>query len=297
MKLGPTSQTFICLNQFGIIEASGSDAGRFLHRMSTNHIEQLAIGESCLTTFLNQKARLAAACYVKRVGEESYQLIIPYETSATLLNWLDSYLFAEAVALSDVTCDYALFWTVGGTNVNLSSQLRGPDFVFAKQTKTSCLLLRAQNEADALRTELTGLGYEEIGDSEFESLRIAGRVPFSTKEINPQFHPIQLGLSESIHWSKGCYIGQEVISRLESKDRAQITLQGFHILKEKLAQLQQGESILSNSSPVGTLTSVAPAFLENEANVLAVMKRASGSEIPLITDISNVCLDRKSQAD
>lgn len=266
--------SFFQLKNFGIIEASGPDVRGFLHRMSTNNIEALEPGSNCLTAFVNQKARLIAICYVRRANHESYQLIVPYESAETLLQWLEQYLFVEDVSLVDKSSDFNLIWTIGKPEKGI----KGPDFLMSGTSIPSSLVLCEARDTSAFRDRLKAQNFKELDKDEFETLRIAGCVPFSKNEINDSHHPIQLGLNNAIHWAKGCYIGQEVISRLESKDKASKTLIGLNIASEDLHTLQVGETIEFEGPAAGVLTSVAPLYLDDQSNALAVLKRPIAKE-------------------
>lgn len=249
MDLLLSTLSFFEAPQFGVISARGPDAGKFLHRMSTNNIDELAIGETLLTAFLNAKGRLVAVAQVSRAAEQEFQLLVPYENADVLLSWLDQYLFVEDLSLEDQSAHFALFW----------------------RSEAPLWHLVPKADRERARTDFLTKGAHEMSASEFESWRIARELPFSENEINAQFQPLQLGLFDVIHWAKGCYIGQEVVSRLESKDRAQKTLLGLKVPESVWKTLKKGD-IFATEQGDALITSVAPLYLDNEANALAVMK-------------------------
>jgi folate-binding protein YgfZ len=166
---------------------------------------------------------------------------------------------------------------------------RGPDFHFSHAVVPSYFSILPLGS-------ITILDCKKLKGDEFEALRIAGLVPLSENEINQNFNPLQLGLEKTIHWAKGCYIGQEVISRLESKERAGQTLVAGKVEPHLLSALKPGEAVHTDEGPVGILTSVAPANIAGEANVLVVLKR-QGVVTHAQTVLSKVRIDIIKQRD
>lgn len=293
MNFDSFSRSFFAPSIFGVVDVTGNDAGSFLHRMSTNAIEAMPLSDACLTTFINQKARLIAACYVQRTGDKAFRLIVPYTSAEKLILWLDQYLFVEDVVLTEVSHDFSVLFVLGPSVFN---GIEGPDFRLGSSAIPSHISLAPSRELLALKESLRSQGFYELSHEEFESIRIASEIAFSTNEINETSNPIQLGLDSAIHWAKGCYIGQEVISRLESKERSVKSLIGIKVDQETWKALKQGEALSVSHGPVGTLSSVAPLYLPQSANALALFKK---TDIPKTfkTDLSNVLIDISSETD
>lgn len=280
MKLDMLMPSFAQLKHFSVVEATGSDAASFLHRLSTNHITNLEIGKSCLTSFLDQKGRLVAIAYVLRIDQARFLLITPYLLIKSLQEWLDAFLFAEDVVLREVSSQHTLTWHIGLA----APGLKGPDFHFRTGVVHSSLVLDAQSQPDA----------RSLSEEEFEALRVAGGVPFSAHEINANFNPLQLGLAETIHWAKGCYIGQEVVSRLESKEKGSKTLLPCRVAATELHKLKLGEAVHGDEGAIGILTSAVPFNIAREANVIVVLKRAHAFSHGT-TELSKVRIDSQVQ--
>jgi folate-binding protein YgfZ len=262
MKIDLLRPTFIVRENLSVVDVKGSDASSFLHRLCTNHIDDLEDGDINLSSFLDQKGRLVAVCYITRIDAKHFRLLTPYPTSTCVRDWLDQFLFAEDVEMIDLSDRHSLLFFLGSRE----GQIAGPDFHFQAGPVPSTMTLLQ-------RDHVKKPTYRELTENEFESLRVAGCVPFSAHEVNSNFNPLQLGLMRTIHWAKGCYIGQEVVSRLESKEKAGQTLFAGTIDPKLLATVQLGETIRTDEGPIGILTSVAPTPISGEANVLFVLKR------------------------
>jgi len=284
MKVDSLRPSFIQLDQFTVLDVTGPDAASFLHRVSTNHIENLEVGDVVPTCFLDQKGRLAAHAYVLRPSNDVLRVVVPYATKKTLAEWLDQFLFSEDAVIADVTSGWSMAVTIGEEH-----GFRGPDFHFSHTTVPSYFSLLPLGS-------ITILDCKKLSWDEFEALRIAGGVPLSENEINQNFNPLQLGLENAVHWAKGCYIGQEVISRLESKEKAIQTLMAGRVEPKLLSTLKVGEAVHTDEGPVGVLTSVSPISITHEANVLVVLKRP-GAITHAHTVLSKVRIDIISQRD
>jgi len=105
---------------------------------------------------------------------------------------------------------------------------------------------------------------------EAEVARIAAGVP-GAGELHDKFNPLDLGLHDAIHWNKGCYIGQEVIARLD-------TYQKQHkVLACLRGAVSVGAPVTVDDKSVGEVTSVAPFAWGERPNALCVAKVAGVS--------------------
>lgn len=102
-------------------------------------------------------------------------------------------------------------------------------------------------------------------EGELEPDRIVRCLPKAPNEINESYNPLELGLSKLIAWNKGCYIGQEVISRLDTYDKVSRQLCCIACKKEDFERLRQSPDV----------TSILDDFMENQAIALGVFKKAA----------------------
>ena len=96
-------------------------------------------------------------------------------------------------------------------------------------------------------------------------------MPESAHELTEDYIPLEAGLWDSVSFSKGCYIGQEIIARMESRNKLAKTLVVLHF-DQPGAPLELGLSVTNAShESVGTLTSIAPTT-EGSITALAFVK-------------------------
>ncbi len=266
---------FIDRSHWGRIEVTGADRLRFLHNQSTNDFQQLSPGQGCDTVFVTSTARtldLASAC----VGEESVSLMVSPGMATELINWMDRYIFfADQVTLRDQTDNTFALTLLGPDADGLLTQLGVPlpEAAPCSHIQTN-LPLAPETALQIVRgTGLAIPGYTLIGPKaqgetlqkwlverdiacltapQWEALRIRQGRPMPGQELTDKDNPLEAGLWQAVSFDKGCYIGQETITRLNTYQGVKKQLWGF-----KLGQVVTAPVPISlDGTQVGTLTSV-----------------------------------------
>jgi folate-binding protein YgfZ len=106
----------------------------------------------------------------------------------------------------------------------------------------------------------------------YETFRIARGIPRYGSELNDAHNPYDVGLKFAISYTKGCYIGQEVIARLDTYGKVQRELVGI-TLNEDAEGVQAGAAIVYRGTEVGTMTSLSPSAIRGRRIALAVVKK------------------------
>lgn len=120
-------------------------------------------------------------------------------------------------------------------------------------TGDSYFIMGDSAERDVLQQSLLDAELTPVDEEAFEYLRIEGGRPRLGRELTQDYIPLEAGLWDDVSFNKGCYTGQEIIARMESRGR----------LAKKLALIQlespvePGTKITSKGKSVGTITSAA----------------------------------------
>lgn len=260
------------------VAVTGADARAFLHRLSTNHVGDLTAGQGRLNALVTDKGRLVDLVHHLDRGDGGVLLVGSAGRGPTLLAWLDRFLFSEKVELAD--------WSELGGCAEVAGA-RAPDIAerivpgagalapWAFVERGDRLAVRAFDRVDAngarvssyLVVDLERAGVVEALDAagaarlerdDAESLRVAAGVPGEAGELTEAFNPLELALHEAIHWAKGCYIGQEVIARLDSYAKVGRKLVGLVLDDAARAHLTPGALVRVDGALVGVVTSVSP---------------------------------------
>ena len=112
------------------------------------------------------------------------------------------------------------------------------------------------SSASGVREALLRAGATPIGADAYEALRVAQAAPAYGQEMGQPYNPLETGLIGAIDFAKGCYIGQEVIARLDTYEKVQKHLVTLQFSED--ARVSQGDSLAAEGRAVGLVTSVSP---------------------------------------
>lgn len=248
-----------------VLSLSGKDVLDFIQRLSTNDVLTVKEGTSELTILVSDKAKIIDCITLLNRGND--YLLIPESGDANKVHlWLDKFLFTEDVQMLNISSEYE-HWIVVGKDVpewlkskfNIEIQDQPKLFTSTIVDEKNCIiykdLLWNDNVFHLLieRNEGKILLNDTIADVGLETLRIENSVPKYGYELTEQVNPLEAGLERFISWTKGCYIGQEVIARIDTYKKLQRKLTSFII--EGNAQSIKPGKIVSNSEEVGWTTS------------------------------------------
>lgn len=261
-------------SSWGRIQVADEDRIRFLHNQSTNDFQQLKPGEGCDTVFVTSTARTIdlTTAYVL---EDNVLLLVSPNRCQQLMQWMDRYIFfADKVQLKDVTADTATFSLIGPKSDTLLEHL-GAGAIVGQPYGTHQLLMLGDIEvrvavgsglalpgyslifpsekAETLWSNLVSAGAVPLSQAGWEQLRIEQGRPAPDQELTEDYNPLEAGLWQTISFSKGCYIGQETIARLNTYKGVKQQLWGLRLS----TPVQPGSTISIGEEKVGKLTSYA----------------------------------------
>lgn len=223
------SAAWIDLSTRGKIRMTGEDRARLLHAMTTNQIEQLKPGEGCYTFFLNAQGRILGDANVL-CEAESLLLDTEPQARASLFQHLDQFIIADDVTLEDVTDSMATVAIEGPQAAGALGKLGAPvpETEQSWQDWNGKLVVRASSTgsmgwlvfvpASEKQAFIESLGGVPQADADAARLvRIEnGRARYG-EEITERFLLQETGQMRAVSFSKGCYLGQEIVERVRSR--------------------------------------------------------------------------------
>ncbi len=258
----------IDLGKPALLEFRGPDAVRFLNGQLTQDVRRVVGGKislpSCVTDARGRlQFRVSITEYDGALWVEG-----PAEWAEALEARLTRYLIADDVEVADLTGKYSL---VHFTGVVVDS----PEGVVARESN------RFSSEGtdwwipSDIVIEMPA-NFALLEDDAFEAMRVTNGIPVWGRELMEGMLPPEARLDETdISYQKGCYVGQEVISRIKSAGKVNRRLTRFSIASDAPAEpgpLMNGEGIAA-----GELTSISPATDGETRAALGFVKRGANA--------------------
>jgi len=208
------------------LRVTGPDRIRFLNGQLTNDIANLKPGISVYACALSAKGKLCGDLFVTPLKDA---LLLDYEPALrdSIPARLEKYLIADEVELEDVTEQFALFHV---PDVML------PDAILAEGTVTTSNRFAIEGKDLLLPATLKNVvpklvSESPLTDSKLEEFRIERGIPRWGTELSEEVIPNEAGLDErAISYTKGCYLGQEIISRIKSLGHVNRHLRGVRLI-------------------------------------------------------------------
>ena len=226
------SAAWLDLSGRGRLRISGEDRARLLNAMATNQVQSLQPGQGCYLFFLNAQGRILGDANVFCFADHLLLDTEP-ETRQKLLEHLDRYIIADDVTIEDVTETTAAIAVEGpqaeavvaslamGVPETAGSWTSWGSRTIARVSSTGsagfCIFAPAGEKASLL-AQLTGIPQATPDDA--RTVRIEHGRPRYGEEITERYLVQETGQLQAVNFSKGCYLGQEIVERVRS--RAQI---------------------------------------------------------------------------
>ena len=277
----------------GRLRVRGADRLDLLHRLSTNNLLSLKPFSSCGTVFTSDKGRIVD--YVRvLVYPDSLVLLVSSNRVDRLRTWIERYTIMEDIQLEDITSSQTLFSLIGPNNFkSISSILDSPvqpGTFHEREVHGSRLTVDYQEEfgiewvnvltptpegerSHRLIESLTEHAVQFIGAPMFELYRMTNGVP-GEHELTGAFNPYDVNLRHAISYTKGCYIGQEVIARLDTYQKAARGLALLSFQQNIRVSADASIPVLLKGESIGVLTSSSEITLDERHLGLAVLRKS-----------------------
>jgi tRNA-modifying protein YgfZ len=259
-----------------------------LHRLSTGDIEGLRPGEGRPTVVTTPKGRILARLIVLHLGDEGVLALSGPGTGDRVRAHLAKYALGEDIGLSDAPPGpahaivgprwreragasgapdlepYATATTAGGTRV---ARTNGFD--------DDGLLVLGHAPADLPR----------LSPQDLEVWRVVTQRRLAGRELTEDYNPLEAGLGDSVSFTKGCYVGQEVVARLNTYDKV---ARGIVALEMNGAPPPGGARLLLGEREIGTVTS---AVVDPRTGTVAALGYVKRRDLPVDTSTLDVAWD------
>lgn len=272
---------------FSRIIVTGNDRASFLHNFCTNNIRTLSAGQAVEAFFTDARARVLGFGYVIAL-ESRHEIWQPRTRADRLLKHLSRYVIREDVSFS----------VIPEENVTVRKLSSDAGALSAKGTEKSAVpvtmlqfswsgqpLLAIFGPQDDLPPELADAlaSSSEIAPAELEGLRTAERIPAAGTDINDDNMAPEAGRnSTAISYTKGCYLGQEPIARLDAMGHVNRLLRCVRVAASGAASLVGADVQSESGASLGIVTSSAAD--SGTLRGLAIVKLASPPAFAVLPD-------------
>lgn len=266
------------------IEITGADRATFLHGFCTNDIKSLQPGQGCEAFLTNIKGRVLGHVFVFAGRQSLWLDTVPGQESAIIAH-LDRYLIREDVQLVGRSTERGELFVTGGPADqlsmlddlapygNLTREVSGNELDIRRAdilNEPGFLLSVPRTAIETTRTSLLAMGCHEGSVDEFESRRIEAGFPYYGRDITEDNIAQEVARTKQcVSFTKGCYLGQEPIARLDAMGHTNRELR--RIVFEPGSHPIAGEILraVDSDDEVGTVTSVAP--LHNHSGTISAL--------------------------
>jgi len=260
-------------NHVGRLMVSGSDALDLLNRLSTNKLDEVTSGHGMGTVLTTKKGRIVDLLFVTNLEDVLLVLTSPGRQKK-VSEWIDFYTFGEDVEVRDISDETSMLGIAGPKaaavvrqvldmdvdGMALYDSLRSGDRVVVKTDflgTTAFDILSAYSTTEDVIRLFEDRRLLTVDTDVAEFVRIENRMPCPESDLTEDYNPLEANLLSHVSFNKGCYIGQEVVARLNTYDKVQRHLVALGW--ESDSALEPGTTLTVGGKNVGAVTSVASA--------------------------------------
>jgi len=265
---------FLDLSRRAKFRITGTDRLRFLNGQITNDLRKASETSAIEGCILNAKGKTDAHIFVSASGE-SFLIDAAADLRETLKIRLERYVIADDVQIEDVTDQFSLFHVLSQQSPTLEF---GRSVSVRRFAEPGWDIWVDAAQHGALLQEVS-LRWTLCDSDAAEVIRIEQGIPRWGRELTEEIIPIEANLEQrTIDYQKGCYIGQEVISRMKMSGQTNKRLRGLISVND--IPLQPGMKLVSPSAPgkeVGWITSATRSETIGKEIALGYVKRGLNS--------------------
>lgn len=270
---------------------TGRDALDLLNRLTTNDLGGLHVAEVATTVLTSEIGRVIDVFQVVCLRPGRLMLISESIDSKPLIENIDKYTILEDADLEDVSSQIARVGIRGPqaravageiTEADVSSVDAG-EVRYVPAFGDGAILLKGNplvpdgydvlipaEAAGQVWEAAVNAGAVPVGHHALEHARIEVGIPGAGTELNDRVNPLEAGLEEFVSFTKGCYVGQEVIARLDTYDKVQRRL----IRLDAPEGVESGELLESGTRSAGWVSSVSRLPSNGRAAALGYVRKA-----------------------
>ncbi|NNC80876.1 MAG: folate-binding protein YgfZ [Acidimicrobiales bacterium] len=262
----------VYVGQRDVVLVSGADAASYLQGQISQDVDAIAVGSSANSLILQPQGKIDAWFRITRVGDGEFALDVDAGWGDVLMARLKRFMLRVKVELALES------WHFHAYRGETPAALDAP------------IVAVVDNGVDVLAPELVPPTADLMSDEQYAAMRISAGRPAMGSELSEDTIPAAAGIvNESASFTKGCYTGQELVARVDSRgNNTPVQLRRF---AGDGAVPSVGDAVAVDGADVATLTSVAPT--DSGWLALGYLKRsAADASTAVMADGSIVGIER-----
>jgi glycine cleavage system T protein len=301
----------------------GDDRISFLQGMVSNDVMALQPGDGCAAMLLTEQGRIVADLRVYAL-DTCFLLDVDARVKEKMIEALSRFIIADDVEMEDLSDQQVTLALQGplasqvlaaaGTLVSLTAEFRHCEAVLAG---TSIRIIRASDtgedgyeilvphaQAESVWQFLLQaggpLGLRPVGLTALNTLRVEAGIPWYGLDMDEGRIVLEVGLEHALSFSKGCYLGQEVVERATARGHINRKLSG--LLVQGDTPPASGDKLFHDSQEVGWITSaavsprlgrpIALGYVRREYQTLGTQLRIDRQGTPVIAEVVTLPFSR-----
>jgi len=268
----------------GRIAVRGRDRARLLHNLTSNEVKKLAPGSGCYAFLLSPQGRIQADLTLLAFDDHILLDTEP-ELREKIVQHIRRYIVADQVELEDVTaatCAIALegpesalvLEKAGGTApaADYQHQAWGEGTVvrISLTGQPGFRVYAAAGAADEIVRSLAEAGAQPATEEDARVVRIENGWPRYGEDIRDTSLPQETGQMHAVSFSKGCYLGQEIVERIRAQGHVNRKLVRLRL--DSATPLPAGAKLTVDGADAGEITSSVYSPAEASAIALAYVR-------------------------
>lgn len=235
----------------GLLELRGPDSIEFLHNQCTSHVKGLAQGGWLQTLFLNNRGQIE---FLGSVFRRPEGLWLATDRPAELHERFRRYIIFDQVEVAELP-DYAWLELIGSRSAELLpappvGSFAGWEGALLARHAHGLELVVPLEGLQALRERVLGAGGLEVSPQAYDLWRVERGVAGNLEALGEL--PQEVGLEERVSYKKGCYLGQEIMARLEARGNTR-----YRLMALRGEGLEAGAEVRRGEKAVGRVGTVA----------------------------------------
>lgn len=218
------SAPWIVLGAALCFRVSGKDSRRYLHNRLSNDVRELVPGQSVLAAALSAQGRVEGLFTVLCEAKDCFVLACDGGDATALKSAVKRFVVADRVTCEDITKDLSVVHMAAseGEARQILENAALNVLAIADRARVADAgvdLIVERKEKDAVAKALRGVCGDELSGQQYARLRWQVGCPVYPEEINESGMLLEYGIRQAVSFTKGCYVGQEVVERSDAIGR------------------------------------------------------------------------------